>query len=303
MRVASSVPALTETLYALGVQPVAVSSACDYPPPVASTPSFIEPRIDESADAATIDAQVADLMEDSGSLYRIDDSVLVHTNPDLILTEGTCEVCAVTDDQISEAVDRVDIEPAVHSFHPHTLSDTLEIVNRLGSLLEADEEATRLLRNLRRRIAGVKDRASDRTRRPRTLVLDWTDPPMAAGHWTPELVELAGGEPLLATAGRPAGTVEWDSILDVDPEILILAPCGFDCARGVDALDTFRGYPGWEDISAVKQDRIYVLDGTQLINRPGPRLIDTLELIESVLVGPPSKEPDSQYVVAPPVSG
>lgn len=297
MRVASVVPALTETLYALGVQPVAVSAACDYPPAVNSTPTVVEPRIDASADQATIDEQVTERMEDTGSLYRVDEAVLHRTDPDLILTQGTCEVCAVSDDQIRETASRADIDSTVHSFHPHTLSDTLELIERLGSILDVHDAAERLLTSLRHRISAVEHRASATTERPRVLVLDWTDPPMVAGHWTPELVDIAGGTPVLASPGQPAGGIAWETILQVDPEVLIVAPCGFDCGRGLDSVEGLSERSGWEDLSAVRQDEVYVMDGTQLINRPGPRLVDSLEVIESLLDGSP--ELDAELVVTP----
>lgn len=302
MRVASAVPALTETLYALGVQPVAVSAACDYPPPVASTPTFVEPRIDETADSATIDERVSEHMQDAGGLYRIQASVLNRTNPDLILTEGTCDVCAVTDEQIRDTTTRLDVDAAIHSFHPHTLADTLEIIERLGTLLARPAEADRLLTNLRTRLAAVEARTSDRSLRPDTLVLDWTDPPMVAGHWTPELVDLAGGRALHAKPGRPAGSIDWERIRTADPEVLLVAPCGFDCTRGVEALHGLTERAGWAELSAVQNDQVYVLDGTQLINRPGPRLIESLELIESLLHEPPARL-DGEGLVATASSG
>ncbi len=281
MRVVSLLPSATEIVYALGVEPVGVSHECDHPPKAQERPAVNRSRIDADAGSAEIDAQVQAAADDGG-VYEIDRERLAALDPDLVVSQGICDVCAVEAVRVREAVADLGIDAEVLTTDPHSLDDVLDDVERIGAALGRDGAAQALRRDLESRIDAVADRHDGG---PRVAVLDWLEPPMIAGHWIPEMVDLAGGSYGIADPGARSRPREWGEILEYDPEILIAAPCGFGIEQTLDDRSSLTDRPGWADLAAVRRGDVYVVDGHHYVNRPGPRLVETLEALDAVIDG------------------
>lgn len=309
MRVASLLPSATEICYALDVEPVGVSHSCDYPPEAVDQPTLTRSRIDhDGASASEIDEQVRTI---DGTTYALRTDRLAALEPDVILTQATCEVCAVEATAVHEAVAESGLDAEVVSLDPHTLREAIEDVRRVGRAVGRASRGDRVADELGERVAaatidgadpGTNDRdttvghdndaitASDdpsngSTTRPRTLMFDWTDPVMLGGHWVPGVIERAGGRTTRPDGERtgPSRPVEWSWVRRYDPELLVVAPCGFELDRAVEAVEDLRARDGWRELTAVRENRVYVADGSGLFNRPGPRLVDSLESLRAVI--------------------
>jgi iron complex transport system substrate-binding protein len=276
MRVVSLLPSATEIVYALGVEPVATSHECDHPPAATELPSVVESRVDAAASSADIDAQVQEA-DASGGVYAIDREALAAADPDLVISQGICEVCAVDTVVVEEAIDDLGLDCEVLTTDPHHVADVLDDIHRIGAALDREERADDLVADLQVRIDRVADRAAEVPFRPSVAILDWLDPAMVAGHWVPELVDLAGGEYGLADPGDASTPREWREIADYDPDLLVAAPCGFELDQTVENLGDLTGRDGWYELRAVRMNRAYAMDGHHLVNRPGPRIVDSLE--------------------------
>ncbi|MDZ7731690.1 MAG: cobalamin-binding protein [Natrialbaceae archaeon] len=277
-RVVTTLPAVTEIVCALGVDPVGVSHSCDYPERVADIPTVTSSPIDTDASSAEIDRQVRELAADG--VYDIDGERLAALEPDLIITQETCEVCAVDESLVDATLESLAIDPNVLAVDPHTMAGVLATIEQIGTAIGRKSETERLLASLEDRIDAVRQPIADEPRQ-RVAVLDWTDPVMIAGHWVPELVEWAGGTYPLAEPGDPSRPREWDEILEADPEILIVGPCGFSIEEiETNLADLER--PGWADLTAVQDGRVWAMDGSAYLNRPGPRLVDSLEHLAGI---------------------
>lgn len=294
MRIVSLLPSATEILFALGrgEKVVAVSHACDYPPVACSLPRATASRVDSRLSSGEIDAQVRSLLAAGESLYKIDSELIVRLAPDLIVTQSQCDVCAVRYADVVDLVKAHDELAAtkVVDLNPHSIEQLLAEIQRVGSAASAEAEAQRLVDSLASRIEAVREATSHLSpaARTRTLCLEWLDPPMAAGHWTPELVAWAGGESCLAAAGLPSPYVDWRAVQAADPEVIVIACCGFDLPRCQREAQRLEQLPFWR---AVRTGRVFALDGNAYLTRCGLRLVDTLELLASWLqpsvFGPP----------------
>lgn len=282
MRVVTLLPSATEIVSALGLEPVGVTHECDYPPGVESKPTVVRSRIDDDVSSSEIDAAVASA-ERAGGVYEIDLDALARADPDLVVTQGICEVCAVDHVLVEEAVSDLGLDCEVLTIDPHTLSDVFADVRRVGEAVGREQRAEDLLEDLRARVAAVRETAGEADHRPRVAVFDWMDPVMVAGHWMPELVEYAGGRYDLAEPGAPARPREWSEIRGYDPEVIVIAPCGFGLDQTEAHVDELAGREGWIDLAAVENGRVFLLDGHHYANRPGPRLVDTLEYLAGVV--------------------
>ncbi|MFC7235178.1 ABC transporter substrate-binding protein [Halosegnis marinus] len=276
MRVVSLLPSATEIVYALGVEPVATSHECDYPPRAADLPDANRARVDPTASAGEIDAQVLDA-EESGGVYAIRKDVLAEADPDVIVSQGICDVCAVDEVLVREAVEELGLDCEVVTTDPHSLSDVLDDIERLGTALDREARAAEVVADLRERVADIEARAAAAGGdTPRVAVFDWTDPAMVAGHWIPGMVERLGGEFGLQERGAASRPFEWEEIRAYDPEVAVVAPCGFDLAQTAANLGDLTDREGWDDLAAVRNDRAFALDGHRFVNRPGPRLVETM---------------------------
>jgi len=281
MRIVTLLPSATEIVYALGAEPVAVSHECDFPPEAAERPAVNRSRVDPEARSAEINAQVVEA-ERSDGVYEIDLDALERANPDLIVTQGICDVCAVDSVLVGDAVAELGLDTEILTTDPHSLGDVFSDIEAIGEAIGREHRAGELVTELRERVRAVESRVERITHadeRPRVAVLDWLDPVMVAGHWVPELVEIAGGSYDLAAPGDRSEPREWAEVREYDPEVLVAAPCGFDLEQTDENLTDLTDRPGWTDLSAVREDRAAAIDGSAYLNRPGPRLVDSLELL------------------------
>jgi iron complex transport system substrate-binding protein len=281
VRIASLLPSATEILFAIGAgdDVVAVTHECDFPHEATMRPHLTRSLLPQEIRGApaAIDRHVRRSVHAGSSLYALDDVLLASLAPDLIVTQELCAVCAVSYEIVARAAKRLRGDPRVISLEPSSLGDVFATIELLGDLADARPAADDLVRSLRAREVALRE--CTRGRAPvRTLILEWTDPPMSGGHWTPELTVLAGGTPLLANPGANSQTLTWDAIAAADPDVVIVAPCGYDLPAARGAIRKLDTQPLWRSLRAVRDGRAYVMDGNAFVNRPGPRLVDTAEI-------------------------
>jgi iron complex transport system substrate-binding protein len=282
VRIASLLPSATEILFGIGAgrDVVGVTHECDFPGAALSLPRLTSSALPGS-NSAEIDRHVRASLHSGSSLYHLDSALLEQLAPDLIITQELCKVCAVSYEIVDRAAKRLTSDPRVVSLEPSSLDDVLANIEFVGELTGRVSGARALVQRLSLRIEAL--RAAKATRRPRTLVLEWTDPPMGPGHWTPGLVELAGGTAILSNPGANSQRLEWEAIVQADPDAIIVAPCGFDVARARAAVDELAAIPQWNSLRAHRENRVHVVDGNAYVNRPGPRLVDTAEIFARLL--------------------
>jgi len=284
MRICSLLPGATEIAYLLGLgdQIVGVTHECDYPHEAKQKPVVVRSVIDSSQlSCPEIDRRVGELLQAGRGLYSIDEAAFLASGPDVILTQGLCNVCALDYDDVVKAAQRLPRMPAILSLNPHSLSDVLEDISRVGAATGRETAAEALVQDLRRRIDAVGIREPEY--RPRVVCLEWFEPLYVAGHWVPELVTLAGGFDPLGRKGEPSCKIEWQSVLDAKPDVILLMPCGFDVRRAVKESTPLRNLNGWNDLPAVKTGNVYALNGSAYFSRPGPRLVNGLEILARII--------------------
>jgi iron complex transport system substrate-binding protein len=284
-RIVSLLSSATEMLYAVGAGPavVGVSHECDYPAEVAAKPRVSFTNIAVGASSSTIDAEVRALVEAGRPLYEIDVELLARLEPDLIVTQAQCDVCAIRYEDVVETVRRTPVlrSTAVESLNPRRLGDILDDVRRVGRAVGAAEEGHRVAAALQARLNALA-RLTGRLpsdRRRRTVCIEWIEPLMIAANWTPELVALAGGVQTFGQAGCHSTYTPWSEVVRFDPEVIVVMPCGFDLARTVREAERLRQLPDWRSLGAVQAGRVYAVDGNALFNRAGPRIVDSAELL------------------------
>ncbi len=301
MQIVTTLPSATEMVAALGLEPGGVSHECDYPPSVATAPAVTRSRInaDESASSAEIDRQVLEIATTEDGVYEIDVETLDDLDPDVIVTQGMCDVCAVDETVVADAVDQIAADPEVVPTDPHSVSDVLDDIEQIGRAVDREARAREVRAALESRIDAIRDRTADidALDRPRVAIFDWTDPAMIAGHWTAELVDWAGGAYGLADVGERSRPREWKEIRDYDPEIVIVAPCGFGLEQIARNRTDLTDRDGWDGLTAVRESRVWAMDGDHYLNRPGPRLVDTLEALAAIVQPERFDGPDSDIAV------
>jgi iron complex transport system substrate-binding protein len=288
MRVVSLLPSSTEIFFAIGAgdRLAGVTHECDYPDEARALPALTSSLLPHELDAAGIDRHVRARVHAGSSLYGLDDAKLAALEPDLIVTQELCAVCAVSYEIVDRAAKRLRGDPRVVSLEPSSLEDVFSTITLLGELAGAQEGAARLLASLRARVDALREHVASRPRE-RVLVLEWTEPPMSAGHWTPGLVELAGGTPVLGDAGVNSRVLTWDAIAASDPDVVIVAPCGFGLERAQREIASLtpESARAFASLRAVREGRAYAMDGNAYVNRPGPRLVDTAEMFAAAIAG------------------
>lgn len=285
MRIASLLASGTEIVCALGLedQLVAISHECDYPPTVTDRPRVSRSRFDTTGlDSGAIDAAVRETMAAQGSVYELDVERLRALEPDLILAQAVCDVCAVPTSLAQAAADALGGRARVLSLDSHTVEDILGAVTTVGEAVEVTDRAARVVQELRERIERVRELVAGAPR-PRVLALEWLAPPFLPGHWTPEMVELAGGRNVVAAAGVPSRQTSWGALDGLDPDVLLVMPCGFGVAEA--RADADRHAAALESVAprAVAERRAWVLDGSAYFNRSGPRTVDGIEILAALL--------------------
>jgi iron complex transport system substrate-binding protein len=283
VRIVSLLPAATDIVAELGRLPdlAGRTHECDWPAAVERVPVVTTSAIDDRMSSREISTAVGAGHRGS-SLYGLDAGLLARLEPDLVLTQDLCEVCAVSYRRVSEAVRVMDTGPRVLSLEPRTLAEVLDCLRVVGDALGVPDVAAERIAALRSRLDEVRRRVAGRSR-PRVVALEWLDPVWPAGHWVPEQIELAGGVPLLASAGEHTSAVEWARVVEARPDVLVLLPCGFPPERTRAELHVLTRRPGWTDLPAVRRGAVWVLDGPAYFNRPGPRVVRGAEILAQVL--------------------
>jgi iron complex transport system substrate-binding protein len=306
MRVVSLLPAATEIIAALGMLDalVAVSHECDFPPAVAATPRATRCEIHGNAlPSADTDAWVRRQLAERGTLYTLDEALLRRLDPTVIVTQRLCDVCAVEYETVTAFAATLPSRPAVVNLEPERLADVLGDVRRVGQALGVAARAEAVVEALEARLAALRARVAGAVR-PRCALLEWVDPPYRGGHWMPELVDAAGATDLLGRVGEKAVATDWETVRAAEPELLVLACCGYDVSRTLADLPLLEAVPGWRDIPAVRAGRVWAVNGSAYFSRPGPRLVDSAELL-GALAHPerfPAPPPDAARALPPPRS-
>jgi iron complex transport system substrate-binding protein len=279
MRIASLVPSATEMLFALGLgeSVVGVTHECDFPPAAAELPHLTATVMPEGLDAGGIDAAVKEIVGEGRALYRLDEERLAELAPDLIVTQAVCDVCAVSYEDVVEVAARLPGPPRVVQQDPSTLGEVLEDVTRLGEAAGVPERAAQLRAELERRLASVRGAVAG-AERPRAIALEWLDPPFVGGHWIPEMIEIAGGTDVAGRAAEKSPEVAWPDLAALDPDLVVVMPCGWYVEESRAQAIEHR-----ERIEALGAARVFAVDAASTYSRPGPRLIDGVELLAHLL--------------------
>jgi len=296
MRIVSLLASATEMVAALGCldQLVGRSHECDYPPEVQSLPIVSRVQINTEVSSAEIDAQVKQLAREKTepvdpalkalSIYAIDVQQLEALQPDVIFTQTQCEVCAVSEHDVMQAVAQLTrLQPHIVSLAPYRLGDVWQDVLRVGQVLNRSKRAEILINGYKKTLEFLQNTTMQLGTRPRVTVLEWLDPLMAAGNWTPELVHYAGGENVFGQVGSHSPWLSWEELHAADPDVLVLSPCGFTLERTLKDVPILQRHPLWQSLHAVQNGRVYAIDGNQYLNRSGPRLVESAELLARVI--------------------
>jgi len=283
MRVVSLLPAATEMVAALGAvgRLVGVSHECDFPPEVRSLPRVTRTRIDPALASGAIDRAMVDAKRSGVSPVEVDVDLVAHLRPDVLIGQSVCDVCAVGEGDLARLVTTLMPTPWVVTLHAHTLDEVLLDIRKVGEAMELRDEAEELDAGLRYRLRRVGARSQGSGKRPRVLVLEWVDPPYVAGHWVPELVALAGGQDVGSAPGEPSRPRPWDQLAALAPDVVVVAPCGFDVARARAELAAVTD----PEAQALLGRRVEFLDGNAYTSRPGPRLVDAAEMLTQLMLG------------------
>ncbi len=283
MRIASLLPSATEIAFALGLgdQVVAVSHECDYPPEAAKRPvltkSAFHHKIHRSVE---VDQEVEKL---GGDIYEIDEKLLERLQPDLILTQELCAVCAVSYTKVKEAARVLEAGTKIISLEPTSLEEIVDNILLVGKTTRKLERAQELGSQLLSRIHAVKSKTRNLRSTPRVFFMEWLKPPWAGGHWIPQMIDYAGGVDALGRIGKPSHRIDWSEVLDYQPEIIVLSPCGFDLNGVLGELHELESYLGWDKIPAYKSQSIYAVNASTYFSRPGPRIVNGLELLAHII--------------------
>ncbi|MEM0913458.1 MAG: cobalamin-binding protein [Planctomycetota bacterium] len=285
MRIVTLLPSATEIVCALGLedQLVGVTHECDFPPSVRALPRVTRTLIPDDAASRDIDALVRERLKTERALYTLDLPMLEKLRPDLIVTQALCDVCAVAEAEVTSAACSLPGRPEVINLEPMRLGDVFDCLRLVGDAAGVPDRARQAVAELQARVAAVEQRSRHIDERPRVVLLEWIDPPFCAGHWSPELIRLAGGRELVGREAQVSHTIAWEDVVQADPEVLAIACCGFDTERTRQDLPILAGYPGFRDLACVRQGRVYLIDGNAYFNRPGPRLVDSLEILAHAL--------------------
>jgi len=286
MRIVSLLPSATEIVGILGQLDslVGISHECDFPPDVNSKPRVTKCQIHGTGlPSAEIDRWVTETLWSAGTLYTLDEALIRELEPDIILTQRLCDVCAVGYDSVAAFAATLPGPPQVVNLEPSNLADIFENIRSVAKMLGIPDRGDAVVSALEERVQAVRARVANLSQRPKCFLMEWIDPPFCSGHWGPELVELAGGIDPIGIKGKPSTRIRWERVLEVQPEIIVLACCGCPPQRILDDLPTLQRYPGWESLPAVRQGHVYVVDGSAYFSRPGPRIVDSLEILAEVI--------------------
>jgi len=285
-RIVSLLPSCTEIVCALncGDRLVARSHECDYPPWIGHVPVCTSAKLKVDAPSAAIDRDVKALLEQALAIYRVDADLVRNLKPDIIFTQAQCEVCAVSEKDVAKALaEWTGVRPQIVSLSPGTLAQVWDSIRHAAEVLGVPDRGKELLKVLKTRCVDVIERAVQARRRPSIACVEWIDPLMAAGNWVPDLVHLAAGENLFGESGKHSPWMKWEELVQANPEIIIVMPCGFDLKRTRQEMSALTQKPGWAKLRAVTDGKVFLTDGNQFFNRPGPRLVESLEILAELI--------------------
>ena len=284
-RIVTLLPSATEIVCALGFehQLVGRSHECDFPRSVVRLPALTEPKFNPEGTSAEIDERVKTIVGDALSVYRVDAARLRELRPDVIVTQSQCEVCAVSEREVEAAVAQwLGARPKIVSLAPYGLDDIFTDMQRVADALDARARGMELVERIRTRLARIAEKAGSASQRPSVAMIEWIDPLMAAGNWMPTLVEMAGGLNLFGVAGRHSPWMKFDELAAKDPEVILISPCGFSMDRAAQDLPALTSRAEWDGLKAVRARRVFMADGNQYFNRPGPRIAESLEILAEI---------------------
>jgi iron complex transport system substrate-binding protein len=285
-RIVSFLPAATEMVYALGLgdQLVGVSHECDFPAEARAKPVVVRPTLPiESMSLREIDVAVAEQIGSGGSLYKVDEVLLSELKPDLILTQNLCQVCAASGNDLASALKLLDPTPEIVWMSPHSLTEIFENISELGRVTGKSSASENLIQSCRTRLQNVAERTKGIARRPRVFCMEWADPVYCAGHWVGEMVEIAGGTDELARKESDSVRIPWADVLEWSPEVIIFSPCGFNLEKAVGQVGHLKSQPGWTELPAVRNQRVFAVDANSHFARPGPRVVEGTELLAHLI--------------------
>jgi iron complex transport system substrate-binding protein len=285
-RIVSLIASATEIVCALGLEDSLVgrSHECDHPESIRRLPGCTEPKFNVDGTSYEIDQRVKAIVQEGLSVYRVDAGMLRQLEPDVIVTQSQCEVCAVSEREVENAVDQwLGRRPHIVSLAPNSLEDVWADIDRTAQALGVADRGRELVTRLQSRMQAVAAKAQASPTRPTVVCIEWIDPLMAAGNWMPQLVTMAGGENLFGVAGEHAPWMTWEQLRERDPDVIVVMPCGFDISRTRREMPVLVSQPGWSDLRAVRNHCVFLTDGNQYFNRPGPRLVESLEILAKLI--------------------
>lgn len=286
MRIVSLLPSSTEIVCQLGFenQLVGRSHECDFPPSVTDLPILTAPKFDPTGTSGEVDERVRQILQEAVSVYRLDEQTLHELAPDIIITQTQCEVCAVSFDEVERVVcDWLGSTAQIIALEPNRLSDVLNDMARVADVLGAPERGADLITTIRQRLEAIANQTALIEEWPSVATIEWIDPLMTAGHWLPELVEIAGGVNLFGEAGHPSPYMMWEELVAANPEVIVVLPCGYDIEKSWQEMAVLTQQPEWWDLRAVQFGQVYITDGNHYFNRPGPRLVESAEILAEIL--------------------
>ena len=285
-RIVSLLPSCTEIICKLGFREhlVGISHECDYPNSISGLPVLTKARLSSEGTSIEINQSVTDLLQRGLSVYDVDASLLKSLSPDIIVTQAQCEACAVSLDQVQDIVSNWTLnQTEIISLEPNTLNEVWLDFDIIAKAMDAPESSSILKSEINERFKLLKDKLKGTEQKPTVLCIEWIEPIMVAANWVPELVGLAGGKNVMSVSGTDSNFCSWDEIKQTNPDIIIMMPCGFGIKRTLEDIHYLQNRKGWQELKAVKENKVFVVDGNQYFNRPGPRLVDSAEILAEVI--------------------
>ena len=285
-RIVSLLPAATEIAAALGLMDdiVGVSHECDFPEEANVRPRVTRCPVHQAGlSSREVDDRVRRALRENGTIYTIDETLLRELRPNVILTQKLCDVCAVNYGTVARLAETLPGPPHVVNLEPSSLSDIFDDIRRVAKVCGVSHRADKVVAELSTRVEAVRERAAKIPDRPRCFLMEWIDPPFCSGHWSPELVEIAGGHDPLGRMHQPSVEIKWEAVLDARPEVIVLALCGYDVDRARRDCELLRKFPGFDSLPAAQNNRIHIVDASAYFARPGPRIVDIVEILAGIL--------------------
>jgi iron complex transport system substrate-binding protein len=285
-KIVSLLPSATEIVCALGLEKnlVGRSHECDYPASVKQLPVCSEANFPDNLSSSAIDVKVKEILADALSIYKVNRELIKQLAPDIVITQARCEVCAVSLKDVEEALENyLDKQARIVSLQPNGLDDIFNDITTIAGALNVSDAGNALLEDLQERVDIIRHKLKFNENKPAVACIEWLEPLMLSGNWVPELVSIAGGISILTEQGKHSLYVQWEDICLIDPDVLVIMPCGFPIQRTLKEIDLLLQMPGFGEIKAVKNNRVYIADGNQYFNRPGPRIVDSIEILAEII--------------------